>query len=269
MKTARSRRILKLQGTDEIEESELLRRTLLHHSYGLSKYWIFAVDVVAREWYGQDWDLPAEVSRLAELNLLGSKIIFDVGAHQGIIAMLLAELNGEGGEIIAVEAHPFNSFIAKKNVERNGFKTITVLNAAVDSVSGHASFIDDLNGALHNGIEEVKTFQVLSTTLDEMSALFGQPDIIFLDIEGAEVEALKGAKAILRRGKTDFLIEVHLKTGLEVLGGSLVELLSFFHENEFDFEVCLIPEKKFKKVTKESVFEIQERFFLLALSKRN
>lgn len=269
MRNRKSRRILKLRGAENIEQRELLRRTLLNHSYGLSKYWIFALDAVAREWYSHDWPLPVEVSRLAELNLLGSKIIFDVGAHQGIIAMLLAELNGEGGEIIAVEAHPFNSFFAKQNVERNGFKSVTVLNAAVDSVPGHARFIDDLNGALHNGIEEVKTFEVLSTTLDELSDLFGQPDIVFLDIEGAEVEALKGAKAVLGRGKTHFLIEVHLKTGLEVLGGSLAELLSFFHEDKFEFEVCLIPEKKFMKVKKESVFDIQERFFLLALSKGN
>jgi hypothetical protein len=59
---------------------------------------------------------------------------------------------------------------------------------------------------------------VAGVTIDHLAVIYGQPDAILVDIEGAEVLAMAGASETIRRG-TMFVIEIHVGCGLEDLGG--------------------------------------------------
>ena len=46
-------------------------------------------DRIAEEWYDKDWPLPSEILFLSRAQLPRDGRIFDLGAHQCLIAMLL------------------------------------------------------------------------------------------------------------------------------------------------------------------------------------
>jgi hypothetical protein len=54
-----------------------------------------------------------------------------------------------------------------------------------------------------------QNLKVTVTTLDRPMDRFGRPDFIKMDIEGAEVEALVGAKRVLKEARPTWLIELH------------------------------------------------------------
>ena len=74
------------------------------------------VDAMGQGWYDQDWPPPAEIGVLSERGRLreGARV-FDVGAHQGVVAMMLGDLVGAAGRVVAVEATPHNAEVAGRN----------------------------------------------------------------------------------------------------------------------------------------------------------
>ncbi|HEY5491738.1 MAG TPA: FkbM family methyltransferase [Gemmatimonadaceae bacterium] len=64
--------------------------------------------------------------------------VFDLGAHQGVVALMLAGIVGPEGQVIAVEAVPHNARIATQNATANACRQLVVLHAAVLVAPGEA-----------------------------------------------------------------------------------------------------------------------------------
>ena len=75
--------------------------------------------------------------------------------------------------------------------------------------------------------------QVDVITLDDLFAT-GDPDLIKIDVEGAEYSVLLGARDILRRGRSRFLVEVH-SWGDERLNKTPSDVFNLFAEFGYDF----------------------------------
>ncbi len=180
------------------------------HRYGQITRQVEIHDGVAKDWYDRDWPELPELRFLEDKGILrrGAKV-FDIGAHQCIVAMMIADIIGTEGHVWAVEPVEANVKASKRNLELNGVGNCTVLQGAVSNSSGR----DPELGVIH--------------TIDELSARFGEPDLIFVDIEGFETKALQGAARTLR-GRSSWHIEVHQETGLEQAGSSVQEVVSFF-----------------------------------------
>lgn len=169
--------------------------------------------------------------RLKTMNLEG-KIIFDIGAHIGYHSIYFSRLVGKNGKIFAFEPHPKNierlRLILEKN--KNELDNISVYDFAVsDKIGteefnlnediesgrssgnfiGHADTFWDRSVYLEKGFNKtsVKTFSIDS--LKDNLSIDKLPDIMKIDVEGAEYLVLLGAKQILKTKKPILFIEIH------------------------------------------------------------
>jgi FkbM family methyltransferase len=150
----------------------------------------------------------------------------DVGANVGSYSLKIAQdYKHRGVNVIAIEAHPENYKALCRNIEINDFKNVKAINKAVSDHKGivtmyerslvganrHQSdcyslcntFIHEANIVRDDG----KTLQVESDTLDNILAV-AKPSVMKIDIEGAEVLALKGATNTLKQLRK-VVVEIH------------------------------------------------------------
>ena len=158
-------------------------------------------------------------------------IAVDVGAHIGRYTIISSKRVGPNGKVIAIEAHPGNYEILRKNIQLNGLTNVTSLNYAANSKEEERQLKlyspgEEVGYTIYNTImsnranpTEDKFVQVNAATLDNLLLLqeqkqqengIRQVNWIKIDVEGAEFEVLKGATNILSKSKDIvLLIEVH------------------------------------------------------------
>jgi FkbM family methyltransferase len=153
---------------------------------------------MGRSWYDHDWTTPAEIELLAARGRLreGARVL-DVGAHQGVVAMMLADLVGEAGQVVAVEATPHNAELAVRNAAMNGLTRIEVLHAAGADTPGVLHFSPRMNG--HVAAADEASVAVRAVTVDELAAAFGPPQVLFVEVHmGVGLERFGDAEDLLR-----------------------------------------------------------------------
>jgi FkbM family methyltransferase len=180
-------------------------------------------------------------------------VVVDVGAHIGRYTIISSKLVGINGKVIAIEAHPENYEMLKKNIQLNGLTNVTALNYAVNSKEEQESQLklylpgEEVGYTIYNTIMtnranpiEDKFVEVNAATLDNLLLQqngIGQEQVnwIKVDVEGAEFEVLKGATNVLSKSKDIvLLIEVHnLDDGTNYYK-DIIDFLSFY-----DFKIEL------------------------------
>jgi len=243
------------------------RPKLVRHTYGDSAFTVHICDATAELWYDDDWPLPSEIAELQRHGLGPGATVFNLGAHQGVVALMLADAVGTAGKVVAVEASPYNAQIAERNRVANGAENVHVVNAAAAAERGTLSFADSLCGHVDDGSGGI---QVPARSIDDLAEEYGTPSILYIDIEGFECDALRGAGNTLAAG-CDCYIEVHSGFGLEKYGGSVRELLSFFPADKYDLHFSEINDSgPFNLVaSRDQISETQlnKRWSLIAVQK--
>jgi FkbM family methyltransferase len=163
---------------------------------------------------------------------------WDIGAERGWFTLLMAKLVGPCGRVDAFEAFPDNARKLRENVYLNNMMWARVISAAVGEASGEAWFVppsDDITGRafLRNcgGVGYLTAqgrpgaIRVPTITLDDYGASAGiqRVDFIKLDIEGAEVDALRGAADVIQRFQPILAVEYN-RSVLHRAGHSTREL---------------------------------------------
>jgi FkbM family methyltransferase len=143
----------------------------------------------------------------------------DAGAHVGFYALQMAVWTSPSGRVIAFEPNPTARDVLLRNVALNHFASrITVEPAAVGAAAGHAMLYDagNTSGLSRLGAPnpesrgDRKAVQVPVIALDEYCARHAlRPDWLLVDVEGAEVEVLTGAHALLRNRDLGVVVEMH------------------------------------------------------------
>ena len=150
-------------------------------------------NVVAEYWLGTFEPL---VQRTIAEGLSPGDTFFDVGSHSGFHSLIGARAVGSTGLVVAIEPDPANAAEIEAQAALNGFDHITVVRkAAVAARSEHSSQID---GAA-----------VTPTTIDNLSHEFRPPTLIKIDVEGLELEVLRGATSTLRQHRPTLVVEAH------------------------------------------------------------
>jgi FkbM family methyltransferase len=201
----------------------------VRHVYGGHELQVLLKDPMAAGWYDQDWPLPSEIELMRRGQLRKGATIFDVGAHQGVVAMMLAREAGQTGRVVAVEASGHNAAMLRANRDLNAIGNLWVEHAAISDSPGVLTFNEGLNGQVDDGSGSWGRVEVRATTIDALTEVYGPPDVLFIDVEGFECHALRGARDTLLR-RPDCFIEVHVNHGLETFGGSLEEVTAPFRE---------------------------------------
>ena len=161
--------------------------------------------------------------------------VFDVGAHVGHYTLMAARIVGPGGRVYAFEPEPENYAILRKNVELNGYTNVTCIPKAVSSQSGVLTlYVSSQGNDRHTIIEDPRAVSlgtrraVPATTLDEFAASIGWPqvDVIKMDVEGAEPQALAGMSELLGRSQTLSLI---IEFAPEIMRAGGTDPVEFLH----------------------------------------
>jgi len=126
---------------------------------------------------------------------------WDIGANVGGITRLGSRLVGPTGLVIAVEASLENYSKLHHNIIANNLSNVFGVRSAIWSESGKLLNLfrgDGGNDSLIKNDALVNGQQIVSTlTLDDLFQLYGKPNVIKIDIEGVELEALQGACQLL------------------------------------------------------------------------
>lgn len=152
--------------------------------------------------------------------------MIDVGAHNGWYSLVSSQCVGAGGCVLAFEPNPDCIRALKKNLHRNATHVIRVVDAALSDKTSHASFWmgDDMAGSLikdqaeHVSGKKVHMKNVRTYRLDDYLKKLDVPPVrlIKIDVEGAELEVLKGATKTLTTYMPTLLIEVYCKDDAQV-----------------------------------------------------
>jgi FkbM family methyltransferase len=244
------------------KERQEFPERIVQHTYGGVALEVIIADPTGEAWYDKDWPPLPEVELLRRHGLLAGARVFDLGAHQGIVALMLADAVGTEGRVLAVEASAHDAALALRNARANGAANVEVMQAAVARHSGRLTF--SASGEVVGGGAAESTI-VDAVSVDDLSARHGQPDVLFIDVEGFELEVLAGALGTLT-GMTDCFVEVHAGGNLERFGGSCERLLSFFPRNCFDLYVRGENDEHFRLLPRAAI-PAPRRFFLVAMSR--
>lgn len=225
---------------------------------------VMIADQLGAWWYDQDWPeatMP-ELAILSERTLRPAATVFDIGAHQGIVALVMAHLVGESGRVVAVEPNSHQAGVAVQNLLLNGCRQLTLLRAAVGQEMGLVPF-EEFGATVGGG---VGARPVASITIDDLTATYGRPDVLYIDVEGFECQVLRGAAKTLAQ-RPDVCVEIHAGGLIENQGGSVADVLSYFPESDYELLVNTSPNDN------ETLFgplreAITDRSTLLALPAR-
>lgn len=244
------------------------RRTV-RHSYGGMPLQVVIADKVGAEWYDHDVKLPDEIPLLQRGRLAQGARVFDLGAHQGVVALMLAQRVGDTGQVIAVEAMAHNARCAEENRVLNNADNIVVLHAAAADQPGMLQFEDGGGSHVANDNGEWTTTTVEAVTVDQLAERFGPPDVLYLDVEGYEQHVLQGAERTLQSARPDCFVEVHVGAGLELFGGSISGVLRHFPADRYDVVVRDATDGAEFVPVEADVVARTSRFFLVARARRD
>lgn len=148
--------------------------------------------------------------------------VVDVGAHIGKYTIIASRMVGPKGKVIAIEAHPANYEILKKNIVLNKLTNVIPLNFAVHSIEAVVKLYEpgqEEGFTIYNTImTDRKTsnnqsyVEVKAKTLDSILLEIGVNHVnwIKIDVEGAELEVLRGGPKTLSNSRdSSLLIEIH------------------------------------------------------------
>ncbi|MGH9412052.1 MAG: FkbM family methyltransferase [Vicinamibacterales bacterium] len=141
-------------------------------------------------------------------------IVLDIGANVGAYTILFAHWVGSAGRVFAFEPAPDARHALERHVRLNRFDDrVEVVPMAVSNADGAAAFTVDPHGgasALKGAVGTGETIDVPTTTIDSFCARQGiQPRVIKIDVEGAELDALVGARRVLAAEPVALFVEFH------------------------------------------------------------
>jgi FkbM family methyltransferase len=145
-----------------------------------------------------------DIMRLLRRWVTAGDTVFDVGANIGTYTLPLARLVGSAGRVVAFEPNRPTRACLRANVRAAGFLQVAVIAAAAGPEVGRVSLVspNDNPGEVHVSREAGGGAGggVVMTTLDETAARLrvAEARYVKLDIEGFELEALRGAERLLR-----------------------------------------------------------------------
>ncbi|HKY22387.1 MAG TPA: FkbM family methyltransferase [Vicinamibacterales bacterium] len=134
-------------------------------------------------------------------------VVFDIGAYHGVWAMVLARY---AREVVAFEPNPGSLTVLKEMITVNATRNVVVCSSAIGSEPSSADLWGTGSGAsLQPGRQRKALSQVKVETLDRfVESRPCSPDILKIDVEGAEYQVLTGAKRCLAHARV-VCIELH------------------------------------------------------------
>lgn len=150
---------------------------------------------------GMRWN-PEEYEAFRAVTRPGD-IVIDAGANTGAYTVLFAQWVGTAGRVYAFEPVPAIADVLRRQLRLNGVADrVTVVPAALASGTGTVSLVAPglvgLNRPAYPGESGHGSIRVSATSLDEFCVVHRvRPSVVKIDVEGAELDVLKGSRATI------------------------------------------------------------------------
>lgn len=197
--------------------------------------------------------------------------VIDIGAHLGLMSVIISKLIGSKGKIYSFEPTPKTFAIFKDIIQKNGGNNIIFpFNRAVSNFDGKMDFfVDENEGSNANSLVGRKDKSRVSqemevVTLDSFvkEMKLDKLDLIKIDAEGSELDVLNGGLTTFKTFKPKIVLAIHpslIRNNNQNIG-EIFDLISnlnydvhyrseiltkdvFIRKQDF-FDVHLIPAKK-------------------------
>jgi FkbM family methyltransferase len=152
-------------------------------------------------------------------------VVYDLGANVGFYSLLASTMVGPTGRVFSFEPLPRNLALLRRHIATNSLNNCIAIEAAVASHDGTAKFETRCDSHTTK-LSEEGDIAVKLVSLDGLVAsrqILG-PDVIKCDIEGAEFDALNGARRTLVHYRPILLLATHGETVRNACIRFLVEL---------------------------------------------
>jgi len=209
-----------------------------------------AVQFSTEDEYSKSWFFPRysrgrihekPVTEMLVESLRSATCFVDVGTNLGWYTCLAAR-HMPSGRVFGFEMDDLSFALLEKNIRINGLTNVEVHNAAISDLPGVAHYrrtTGDPDSArrLQNGTGSKNAaglVSVESMVLDDFLEIRGiVPDVVKIDVEGAEMNVLKGMRQVLRRHKPTIFLEIH-PGGLHYFGTSTPAILALLIESGYE-----------------------------------
>jgi FkbM family methyltransferase len=174
------------------------------------KRWVRYMRTFNEKYIAGNYEKPVQTA--LEKYLRPNMVFYDVGANAGFFSLLGAALVGPKGRVVAFEPHPLTAKQLKRQMSINNMQHVDVVVAAVSNKVGMARLSDDTSAdmlSLVNSQKAVHTIEVKTTTIDAEIKSHPLPDLIKIDVEGGEINVLRGARALIEAKRPVLLVEIH------------------------------------------------------------
>jgi FkbM family methyltransferase len=172
----------------------------------------------------KDFDPEALVADFVGVTLAPGMVVMDIGGNIGAATLYLAAKVGPGGLVLAYEPDAGNLEIFRRNLLANGAPPqVQLVPKGISEREGVLEFFAGGNytsslcktNYVAGEAQKYHVVQIPVTTLDAEVARLGltRLDFVKMDIEGAEVAALKGAQQMLARFHPPLIVETHVVEG--------------------------------------------------------
>ena len=149
-------------------------------------------------------------------SLSSGAVFLDIGANAGYFSLLASRCVGESGKVLAVEPNPAMAKQLRQNTERNGLTNIAIAETACsDSIEVRDLYVGNAyntgNSSLsRDNLAWTKSVKVTCTTVDLLVEThhLQRVDLVKIDVEGAELQVLRGMSTTLRRLRPKIITEL-------------------------------------------------------------
>lgn len=155
--------------------------------------------------------------------------VMDIGANIGLFAVVMGRTIGQAGVVFAFDPVPTNIVRLKSNLNENGISAEAVYELALGSANEQMELKmsdDTAYASMHKveyGFGNGQVIQVSVKRLDDVWHERGHPMISFIkmDVEGAELDVIKGGVKMLTQCHPTLLIEANTPQHLAKLNEAL------------------------------------------------
>lgn len=145
-------------------------------------------------------------------------VVWDVGANMGLFSFAAAGLAGPTGRIYAFEPDAVMVSLLRRSAQLNQLAapvevipcaisdTISLARFNIAKRSRASNFLDGFGVSQTGGVRESQT--VFTVPLDWMAERIPPPDVLKIDVEGAELNVFRGAVQLLKAKRPVLIFEV-------------------------------------------------------------
>lgn len=167
----------------------------------------------------------------------------DGGANVGIFTLTAAATVGPTGRVVACEPSAATMAALRANVALNGFGWVDLHQVGLAERRGRVEFFSfgatpELSSFAPADVAHATRHEVETATLDDLARGLPRLALVKLDIEGAEVRALRGARDVLENIRPDLVVEVE-PDHLARQGSSVEELAALLADARYDMHALV------------------------------